>query len=223
MRQLPFTVDVQHAKSVNENYQELRRLRVSSIVVALLWIAGGVVAAVLGSGAWYVLAAALIVMGVGSVVLAFLLPRKVGSIPEQYAHSQLVGAVLAQKRRHGITLLGLVNVSRTGDEHPAYALVTRTASAVTGHPSVVGAKIPCVAVLQDRSRRRRTATWETASLMPLSWGTKDKSVIGEGQSLIAGYEWDLLKKNIDRTDEVDAQRDGILLLADRDLPQALRG
>ncbi|MDN5759594.1 MAG: DUF3239 domain-containing protein, partial [Tomitella sp.] len=190
--------------------------------VALLWVAGGVAAAVLGSGGWYILAAAFIAMGVGSIVIAYLLPRKVGSIPNQYARNPLVGAVLAEKRRHGVTLLGLVNVSRRGDEEPAYALVTRTATAVTGHPSVIGAKIPCVAVLQDRSSRRKGDTWQNASLMPLSWGTKDKSVIAEGASDIPGYEWDLLARSIPRTAEVDKQSSQMLLLADRDLPKALR-
>ncbi len=222
VRQLPFPVDVKYARSVNENYQELRRLRISSILVALLWIAGGVAAAIFGSGGWYILAAALVVMGVGSIVMAYLLPRKVGSIKQQYERSQLVGAVLAEKRRHGVTLLGLVNVSRTGDVDPVYALVTRTATAVTGHPMVVGAKIPCVAVLQDRSSRYRGASWQTASLMPLSWGTKDKSVIGQGQSLIAGYEWDLLQRSIARAAEVDKSPNQMILLSNRDLPDALR-
>lgn len=223
MRQLSFPVDVKYAKGVNENYQELRRLRISSILVALLWVAGGVVAAVLGSGGWYILAVVLIAMGVGSIIMAFLLPRKVGSIKHQYEHSQLVGALLADKRRHGVTLLGLVNASRTGDEDPVYALVTRNATAVTGHPAVVGAKIPCVAVLQDRTRRRSGAAWETASLMPLSWATTDKSVIGQAQSMIEGYEWDLLQRSLGRTAEVDKQPNQMILLSKRDLPEALRG
>lgn len=222
MRTLSFPVDTKYAKSVNENHQELRRLRVSSGLTALLWIAGGAAAAVFGSGGWYVLAAVLIVLGVGSIATAFILPLKVGTLKQQYARSELVGAVLADKRRHGVTLLGLVNVSKGGDSDPIYALVTRTATAVTGHPTIVGAKIPCVAVLQDRSSRRKGPNWQTASLMPLAWGTKDKSVIAQGTSDVPGYEWDLLSRSIPRTEYVDRQKERMLLLAKSELPGPLR-
>ena len=223
MRNLSFPLDLKYAKSNNENYAELRRLRISALIVAVGLLAGGIALFLLGSGVLDLIGIALVIISVATAALWFILPRKVGSIEHQYASSPLVGSLLADKRQHGVTLLGLVNVSRDPDANPRYALVTRTAPPIIGHPSVVGAKIPCAAVLADRTSTPQGDTWDTASLMPISWGTKDKSVIARASGEIQNYEWDLLKRSLPRAEEVRATKNQLVLLATEELPHALRG
>ncbi len=223
MRNLSFPLDLKHAQSNNENYAELRRLRVSALMVSVALLAGGIAFFLLGSGLLYLIGIALVAISFGTASMWFILPRKVGSMAHQYASSPLVGALLAAKRQHGITLLGLVNVSRDPDNHPRYALVTRTCQSIMGHPSVVGAKIPCAAVLADRTTKPQGDTWDTASLMPISWGTKDKSVIARATGEIEGYEWDLLKRSLPRVEDIRTTPNQMVLLATDELPHALRG
>lgn len=223
MRNLSFPLDLKYAKSNNENYSELLRLRVSALIASAALLAGGIALFLLGGGVLDIVGIALVAIALATVSLWFILPRKVGTIESQYAASPLVGAVLAAKRKHGITLLGLVNVSREPDTHPRYALVTRTATAVSGHPSVVGAKIPCAAVLADRTSKPQGETWDTASLMPIAWGTRDKAVIARATGEIQNHEWDLLKRSLPRLEEVRVTRNQLVLLATEELPHALRG
>lgn len=223
MRNLSFPLDLSFAKSNNENYTELRRLRVSALIVSVAFLAGGIALFLLGSGLMDIVGIALVLIGLATVSLWFILPRKVGSIEHQYASSPLVGAMLAEQRKHGVTILGLVNVSRDPDNKPRYALVTRTAQPIIGHPSVVGAKIPCAAVLADRTSKPQGETWQTASLMPIAWGTKDKSVIARATGEVTVAEWDLIKRSLPRMDEVRATRDQMVLLATAELPHVLRG
>lgn len=223
MRNLSFPLDLKHAKSSNENYTELRRLRVSALIVAVALLAGGIALFTLGSGVLTMIGVALVLIAVATASLWFILPRKVGSIAHQYASGPLVGAMLADKRKHGVTILGLVNVSREPDTKPRYALVTRTSQPILGHPSVVGAKIPCAAVLADRTSKPQGDTWQTASLMPISWGTKDKAVIARATSEITVAEWDLIKRSLPRVDEIRVTRDQMVLLATEELPHILRG
>lgn len=223
MRNLSFPLDLKHAKSNNENYAELRRLRVSAMIVSVLLFAGGVALFLLAGGVWDIVGVALIVIGLATASLWFILPRKVGSIESQYASAPLVGAILAAKRQHGVTLLGLVNVSREPEKNPRYALVTRTCPPIVGHPSVVGAKIPCAAVLADRTTKPTGDTWDSASLMPISWGTKDKSVIARATGEIDGLEWDLLKRSLPRVEEIRTTENQMVLLATAELPHILRG
>ena len=223
MRNLSFPLDLSYAKSNNENYAELRRLRVSTLIVSVALLAGGIALFLLGSGLLDIVGIALVVISLGTASLWFILPRKVGSIEHQYATSPLVGSILAAKRQHGVTLLGLVNVSRDPDQNPRYALVTRTSPPIVGHPSVVGAKIPCAAVLADRTTKPQGDTWDTASLMPISWATKDKSVIARATGEIESAEWDLLKRSLPRVEEVRTTRNQLVLLATEELPHVLRG
>src|SRR5690625_2759010 len=125
VRTLSFDVDVSHARKVNENYAELRRLRISSLIVGAAVAIGGILMVVFSSGAWMALGALLILLGMAAGSMYLYLPRKVGTIEDQYLDSELVGAVVASTRRTGYTLVGLVNVSRKPDAEPIYAIVAR--------------------------------------------------------------------------------------------------
>ncbi len=223
MRTLSFDVDVSHARKVNENYAELRRLRISSLIVGAAVAIGGILMVVFSSGGWMALGALLILLGMAAGSMYLYLPRKVGTIEDQYLDSELVGAVVASTRRTGYTLVGLVNVSRKPDAEPIYAIVARGVSLTAGKAPAVGAKVPCAAVLADRNSRPEEPHWQSASLMPISWGTTDAKVIARATSMITGPEWDLIGRFRDQADEIRTSREQMRILARQELPHALRG
>lgn len=223
MRTLSFDVDVSHARKVNENYAELRRLRLSSLIVGAVVAVGGILMVVFSSGGWMVLGALLVLLGMAAGSMYLYLPRKVGTIEDQYLDSELVGAVVASTRKTGYTLVGLANISRTPDTEPIYAIVARAVPVTVGRTPAVGAKIPCVAVLADRNSRPEEPHWQSASLMPISWGTTDDKVIARAMSMITGPEWDLIGRFRDQADEIRTSRAQMRVLARQELPRALRG
>ncbi|MDG3011728.1 DUF3239 domain-containing protein [Rhodococcus sp. D2-41] len=222
MRNLSFPLDLNHAKSVNENHTEVRRLRISALIVAALLIAGAVLSFVFGSTWVVVLGVILAVFAVGAIFLSFWLPRQVGTLASLYAKGELVPAVIAEKRPRGVTLLALVNVSKHPDTDPRYALVTRSVSNLPGHNWAVGAKIPSAAVLGDRTSRGPQDVWQLAGPMPIAWGTRDRAVIARGIAEIPAWEWAFLARNTKRFKEVDAAPARLLALQARELPTEMR-
>ncbi|MFZ2526471.1 MAG: DUF3239 domain-containing protein [Rhodococcus sp. (in: high G+C Gram-positive bacteria)] len=222
MRRFEFPVDLPHAKSVNQTLAEVRSLRLSGIVVALLCAGGAAWLLTLGKPWGYIVGAVLVIAAVTSAWVALWAPRKVGSVQDLYHESPLVPAVVSEVRPRGVTLLALVDIAKPGTTDRRYALVTRNVQEVPGHQKRVGEQVPCAAVLSDRTTRNTTGSWQMVSPMPIAWGTKDAAVLREAAAAIADAEWTLLKSKVKLSEKVGATDDHRLMLDPGDLPGDLR-
>ncbi|MGW0043545.1 DUF3239 domain-containing protein [Rhodococcus sp. NPDC003348] len=203
MRRFEFPVDTAHAKSVNETVGDVRRLRWSAIITALLFAALAAWFVVLAHPWSYILAAVAVVVAVASLWMAFWAPRKVGSVEDLYANGELVPAIVAVSRPRGATLLALVNTAKPSADAPHYALVTRTIRTLPGHSLTnVGERVPSISVLSDRTTNSHADTWQMVSPMPIAWGTRDPKVLRRAIEQIPNAEWKLLTKSIPLVDDV---------------------
>jgi hypothetical protein len=203
VRSFEFPVDHSHANSVNETVGDVRRLRVSAIVTAML-LAGLAAWLIYLAHPWsYIVGVVVALLAVTSLWVAFWAPKKVGSVEKLYAEGPLVPAVVAVARPRGATLLALVDVAKPSADRPHYALVTRNIRALPGHSLTnVGERVPSIAVLADRSNKSTADTWQMVSPMPIAWGTKDQKVIRRAADSISGAEWKLLAKSIPLAEQV---------------------
>ena len=222
MRRFEFPVDLPHAKAVNQTLADVRRLRWSALFVALACTAGAVGLVLLGQSWSYIVAAVLVVAAVTSVWVGLWAPRKVGTVEQLYRDSPLVPAVVAAKRARGLTLLALVDIAKPETSTRHFALVTRNVEAVPGHRVAIGERVPCVAVLSDRTTRNDSGMWQMVGPMPIAWGTRDRKVIADAVAQIPEAEWRVLKDKLKMVGEVDATDERRLELASKDLPPELR-
>ncbi|MEE2060549.1 DUF3239 domain-containing protein [Rhodococcus artemisiae] len=222
MRRFEFPIDLPHAKSVNQTLAEVRSLRRSGVIVAVLCAAAAAWLIYLGRPWSYVLGAVLVVASITSLWVALWAPRKIGTIEELYHDSPLVPAVVATTRARGMTLLALIDIAKPEAGASHYALVTRDVQAIPGHRARVGEQVPSVAVLSDRTTNNKADVWQMASPMPLAWGTRDTKVLAEAAGAIDNAEWRLLANKLKLVDEVNATNERRLELASQDLPPELR-
>lgn len=223
MRTIKFLVDVPHAARVNETLGDLKRLRVAAALFAVLLAIGAVLLAFTGNVWLIVLAMVLVAGAVASGYLVLWMPRKFGDIQGVYDRSALVPSVVAAVRARGVTLLALVDLAKNEGAAPQWALVARRVESLPGHERMVGERVPAVAVVADRGRRSAADRWEVVRPMPVCWGARELSVITDAVDRIPYPEWNLLAESIGRTDAVERAREGYLLLADDEVPPALRG
>ncbi|GAA4489373.1 DUF3239 domain-containing protein [Rhodococcus olei] len=208
MRHFEFPVDKTHARSVNETVGDVRRLRWSALITALLFVALAVWLIVLAHPWSYILGAVALVVAAASVWVSFWAPRKVGSVEDLYANGELVPAIVAVSRPRGATLLSLVNTAKPGAERPHYALVTRTVRSLPGHSLTnVGERVPSISVMSDRTTGSTADTWQMVSPMPIAWGTRDPKVIRRAIEQIPNAEWKLLTKSIPLAEDVPRAKD----------------
>jgi len=197
-------VDSTWVRQHNENLSEVRRLQWSAGILGAIVLAAGIVALVLAdfaSWAW-ILAAMAGLFALGCAAMVAYIPRKMGSLEQTYATSELVPAVVAEVRPRGLTLLALVDraVDRSAGKLPA--LVTRSCEKLPGHDVRVGERVPSVAVVGNRSARGGDNTYQFISPMPIAWATGDATVIRRCEKEIPAGEWEKLRQSIDRVDEV---------------------
>ncbi|MDJ0398739.1 DUF3239 domain-containing protein [Rhodococcus rhodochrous] len=222
MRRFDFPVDLPHAKAVNQTLADVRRLRWSAIFVGVVCIAGAVGLFLLGDAWAYIVAAVLAVAAATSVWVALWAPRKVGTIEQLYRDSPLVPAVVAAERARGLTLLALVDIAKPETSGRHFALVTRNVEAMPGHRIAIGERVPCAAVLSDRTTRNDSGVWQMVGPMPIAWGTRDQKVIADAVAQIPEVEWRVLKDKLKMVDQVDATDERRLELASKELPPELR-
>lgn len=221
VRRFEFAVDRAHAKAVNETLADIRRLRVSSIIFALLLAAGAAWLFVLAHPWSYILGGVLAVSAVMSSWVSVWAPRKVGSIADLYATGDLVPAVVAETHPRGVTILALVDVAKPHISIPHYAFVVRSVRALPGHSMTEGERIPSVAVLSDRSTKSISETWQMVSPMPIAWGTRDRKVIRTATEAIDSIEWDLLRRNMSISKKVRVADNDQILIDPHDLPEEM--
>lgn len=219
MRTFEFDVDQRQANKFNETLSDVRRLRMSALLLGLafaaiaLWVARGRETWELAIGAVLALAA------LGCVVISFWAPRRVGSIAGLYAKGPLVPAVVAEVSPRGATLLGLMDIAKPGTD-PTPALVARQVRSLPGHTVEVGERVPSIGILSDRTRNSGD-TWQMTSVMPIAWGTSDMAVVRSAESQIDETEWQLLTSNINRAELARRTTDGRIELNDSEVPEDL--
>lgn len=222
VRRFQFPVDVAHAASVNETMADVRRLRVSAIVTAVVLIAVAAWFFWMAHPWSYILGAVFLIAAATSLWVTVWAPRKVGAVEDLYAKGQLIPAVIAETRPRGVTILALLDIAKPDAEARHYALVTRSIRALPGHELVEGELVPSIAVLADRTTNTTGDTWQMVSPMPIAWGTTDVSVIERATAEISEPEWSLLLANIGLSEKVRAADNQQLLVDPHDLPEDLR-
>ena len=91
-------------------------------------------------------------------------------------------------------------------------LVARSCEKIPGHETRVGERVPCVAVVGNRSARGRDNLYQFISPMPVAWATPDTTVLRRLVKEIPAGEWETLRQNLDRVDEVSALPTSLLPL-----------
>ncbi|WP_066908739.1 DUF3239 domain-containing protein [Millisia brevis] len=220
MRTFEFDVDQRHASKSNETLADVRRLRLSALILGLVFAAIALWVSRDGQTWELVIAAALGVAALGCVFISFWAPRRVGSMADLYAKGPLVPAVIAEVGPRGATLLGLIDVAKPGNESRP-ALVARQVRTLPGHKMAVGERVPSIGILSDRTRHS-SDTWQLASVMPIAWGTADMAVVRKAESQIDDAEWQVLTANINRAELARRTTEGRIELNDSELPDDLR-
>jgi hypothetical protein len=221
VRRFEFPVDVAHAKSVNETFTELRRLRMSAALTAAVLLALGIWFFWIATPWSYILGGVFCIGAATSLWVMVWAPKKMGSIESLYTRGDLVPAVVAETMPSGATLLSLVDVAKPGVDEPHYVLITRVVRALPGHAVERGAEVPAVSVLADRGRNTGGRTWQLVSAMPIAWGTTDAAVLARAAAEITEGEWALLHANIGLSEKVRKAKNQQLLVDPADLPEDL--
>ncbi|SDH24762.1 Protein of unknown function [Rhodococcus triatomae] len=206
---------------MNQTLADMRRLQVSSGVVALALTVGAVVLFVVGDLWSTILGVVVAAAALTCIWLVLWVPRKVGSIEDLYANGPLVPAVVGTVHPRGVTLLSLIDVAKPG-HGPTYALVTRNIPVRPKQRPRVGDRVPSVGLLNDRTKRNRDDTWEMVSLMPVEWGTRDVAVHARAEAQIPDVEWQFLASRIDEAEQIRTSRAQRQVLPIAELPDELR-
>ncbi|MDV8001028.1 DUF3239 domain-containing protein [Rhodococcus sp. IEGM 1408] len=205
-RLVDFPVDDAWVRKNNESLAEVRRLQWSAAILGVIVLAAGIgVLVYSGVAAWgWIVAVMAGAFALGCLAMIGYIPRKMGSMARAYATSELVPAIIAEVRPRGITLLALADraVDRSAGKLPT--LVARSCSEIAGHETRVGERVPCVAVVGNRSSRGTDNLYQFISPMPVAWATPDKAVLRRLVAEIPAGEWETLRQNLDRVGEVSA-------------------
>ncbi|WP_333617947.1 DUF3239 domain-containing protein [Dietzia sp.] len=213
-RLFDFPVDNSWARKNNENLGEIRRLQVAGGVLAVACLVGAVLLVLLTGQAplAVVVAVLLVLFALGFAAMIFYIPKKMGAIDETYKRSELVPGIVSSVHKHVLTITALVDQSVDRSKGSTPALATVSCQKLPGHEGKEGERVPCVAVVGNRSARGKANTYDFINPMPIAWGTPDASVIKRAIKSIPDAEWDLLRKNSGRFQEVQKTRTGILPL-----------
>lgn len=212
-RLFDFDVDLAWARKNNEELGEIRRLQVAAVVLAVACIAGAVVlGVVVGSVGALMFAFPLALFGLGCLAMVWYIPRKMGRVDEKYATSELIPGIVANVHPHVLTIVALADqaVDRSAGSIPA--LVTVSVQKLPGHSKKEGERVPCVAVAGNRSARGKDNLYGFLKPMPIAWGTSDKDVIKRAIKEIPQSEWETLRRNVGRFEEIQKAPGGIVRL-----------
>ncbi|OFT86795.1 DUF3239 domain-containing protein [Corynebacterium auriscanis] len=214
MTNFRFNVEEGYARKHNEFFRDAKRAQISAALLALiLVIIIGVVFAI--KGVVLISIAAAIILGVFallSLALIPVLPKKMGTPQEYYDAYHLVPAVIAEVNARDIFLLAYVDAAAEPEARGTQpALAGRVVTSVPGVRREVGARVPSMAVLGNRSFRSQH-TYEEISPMPVAWGTSDQEVWRKAEQAIPERDWKKIEKGIERLAEVKKTKRNLLLL-----------
>lgn len=214
MKIFKFQVDEAFAKKNNEMLKDTKRLVISGvslfviciIIAVLIWMF------VPATSPWRLLGSlGLGLFGVMMLIVAFAVPRSVGTAQSLYDRYPLAPAVIAEVNPRDFVLLSLVNTNVDPELPPRWGLATRTVTRVNGEEPKVGTKIPVAAVQGQRASGDKKH-WQEISPMPIAWGTPDQDIVAEARKAIPQEQWIKLDKARKRFDEVKATPHNLLVL-----------
>lgn len=216
MTNFRFDVEEEYARKHNEFFRDAKRAQISAALLALiLFIVIGVIFAI--KGVAIVSIALAIILGVFallSLALIPVLPRKMGTPQQYYDAYQLVPAVIAEVNARDILLLAYVDAAAEPETRGSQpALAGRVVTSVPGVRREVGARVPSMAVLGNRSFRSQH-TYEEISPMPVAWGTSDQKIWDKAEKAIPEQEWKRVEKGIERLGDVKKTKRNLLLIND---------
>ncbi|AEF39263.1 DUF3239 domain-containing protein [Hoyosella subflava] len=218
MRTLDFLVDIPHARRVNEQLAELRRLQVSAGIFAVAMVGGAIGLFIVGQTWAIITAIVLIVAAAACAYAGIVAPQRAADLKKMYGEHELVPAVVTAVRPRGFTMMALVNLTRDRTREPRWALIPRRAQNLPGHRVKVGERVPCVAVT-DASKMSQY--WQRVQPVPIAWAARDEEVLKRAQRAISKSEWIVLERNVKRGEEAEKSR-GYLTLTASELPSDLR-
>ncbi|GAB3077206.1 DUF3239 domain-containing protein [Corynebacterium aquatimens] len=213
--QFHFDVDESFAKQHNEMLRDTRKVIISGISLFIICVGAAL-------AMWFVMdpanpwrtigTIALGSFGVLMLIVAFLVPRSVGTAQELYDRYPLVPAIVAEVNPRDVVLMALVNVNANPDMPPTYGAALRTVTQIPGMDKpALGTKVPAVAV-GGRRTSRDADHWQEVTPMPIAWATPDQEVINEAKRAIPQDQWQKLEKARSRYDEVKATTYNLLVL-----------
>ncbi|AGF71814.1 DUF3239 domain-containing protein [Corynebacterium halotolerans] len=212
MKVFKFEVDEKFAQKNNEMLRDTRRLQLSAVILGVLFLVAAAVLAFWVDAAWGPLVGVVAaVLGVISFVLAFVVPRKVGTAQDLYDRYPLAPAVIAEVNPRDFVLLALVNTNVDPDRPPRWGVAVRTVTRVNGVTPKLGTKIP-VAAVQGRRSMRDQEHWDEITPMPIAWGTPDQDVVTTARRAIPQDQWDRLEKARKRLNDAKATQHNLLVL-----------
>lgn len=209
-----FTVDETHTNNANEYYRDAKRLQISSGVFSLVLLLAAVLMLVFLNHTPWIIGGAIVVLAIAVLYIGvtFQIKRQIKEPQELYDSSPLVPAMIAEVNERTMTLMALVDTRKNPSQGlPQRALTIRTVTAVSGAPRRVGAPVPAVAV--GGAHKTRADYYDEVTPVPLSWSTRDASVIRKAEQAITGVEWNLLKANLDRVEEVRSTKRDLLIIS----------
>lgn len=212
-RAFHFKVNEAHNKAHNEYTRDTRRFSVAAYLLAIVLVALTVFFLwAVGGYTWTLLIAAVVLlMAVGLVVLGATLPKRLGSAQENFDRYPLCASVIAKLQPNSMVLMGLVNTTIDPEGEPRWALATRTVTRIAGHERRVGEHVPSVAVA-GKSTKRDPEHWSAASPTPIAWGTPDAGEVHRAKLAIPKSQWSQLDRLTSRVDAVEATRHNFLVL-----------
>lgn len=214
MTDFRFDVDEAYARKHNEFFRDAKRAQLSAALLALiLFIVIGVIFAIKGVVIFSI--AMAIILGVFALLCLALipvLPKKMGTPQQYYDAYKLVPAVIAEVNARDVVLLAYVDAAAEPETRGSQpALAARVVTSVPGVRREVGARVPSMAVLGNRSFRSQH-TFEEISPMPVAWGTSDQKVWAMAEKAISEREWKKAEKGVERLDDVKKTKRNLLLV-----------
>ncbi|MBN9644644.1 DUF3239 domain-containing protein [Corynebacterium mendelii] len=209
-----FTVDDKHNRTYDEYYRDPKQLQMASAGLGLMIIAVGLYFAWsegFKPGGIYALVAFGMV-GLVFIAIAAVLPKKVGTPQTVYDTYPLAPAVIADIDDETIWIMALVDAATDPGNGERRGLALRAVTALPGHKKTVGERVPVTAVPGRRAVLKNRDHWAEMTLLPIAWGTPDKSVIQKASHAVPEGRWRKLKQLQPKFDEVKNTKTKLLIV-----------
>lgn len=214
MKVFKFDVDEDFAKQHNEMVRDTRSLVASGVAIFVISLIAGVAIWFLADPAspWRWLGSVgLVLFGILMLVVALLIPRRVGGVHELYDSHPLAPAVITERAGTTVTLTALANINVDPSLPPRWAITSRVTQPLPNTSDKVGTKVPVAAVGAQRSARDQQH-WQTITPMPIAWGTPDDAIVSEARKSIPQKQWNVLERARKKTELVEKSKNSLVEL-----------